>query len=272
MPISVTRWLLLLPTGVFVLAMLMSFGGWVAQAVDRGEHVRITRSLLSLYTREALARVFVLLMAPFGHADRAPVRWGPPTAEPQVPVLLIPGYGTNRSALWFLCQYLASHGWTWIWPVNHARRFRPLEEHAALLAEQVQQLKSISGAPKVDLIGFSMGGLIAGWYLARLGGDVHVRRLVTIGAPWRGTRLGVFSRTRLGREMLWGSHSLDELVPPPVPTVCIWSPDDPIVVPARSAAAEGAQQVCVDLAGHLEMLFSGRVFRAVRSALSAEHP
>jgi hypothetical protein len=48
----------------------------------------------------------------------------------------------------------------------------------------------------------------------------------------------------------------------------VFSPDDPVVVPASSAIPpHGGQAVRVEECGHVEMLVSARVFRAVQAAL-----
>ena len=68
--------------------------------------------------------------------------------------------------------------------------------------------------------------------------------------------------------MRHGSHLLEGLTPLPVPLVCVWSATDPLVVPARSAhPPHGADGVCIDAAGHLDLLLSARVWRTVQAAL-----
>ena len=71
--------------------------------------------------------------------------------------------------------------------------------------------------------------------------------------------MSVFLRGPHARETVPGAHQLDELVPPPVPTLSIWSPDDPFVVPSSSALPEGVESVRLDGAGHLELLISARL-------------
>ncbi len=244
----------------------------MVQSVERGEPVRVTAKLLSIFGREALGRVLIIGISPLGWFNSSPRMWGSqkPDQGPRVPVLLIPGYGTNWSALWFLCQFLGHRGWTWLWPTNHAGRAHSLAFQGEALSRKILDLKRKTGAPRVDIVAFSMGGLIAAWYLRHQDGAEHVRRLVTVGTPWRGTKMAVFARNQSGQDLIYGSHMLDDLTPPPVPTICIWSPDDPVVIPATSAAPEGIPEVCIDGAGHLDMMLSARVFRAVQAALS--HP
>jgi len=235
------------------------------QLAERGEPVRLSRKLLSLVARETLAVGLSRAMAPLG--------WGQPTPartqqgqDQRPPVLLLPGYRLNRSILFGLHTFLSRRGFSWVWPVSLSRGKR-IADHAADLARHVATLKATTGAEQIDIVGFSMGGLVAGWYVQHLDGAPHVRRLVTIGTPWRGTKMSVFGRNAVARDGAWRAPILDGLTPVPVGTLSIWSPEDPLVVPATSAAPDAMDSVRIDGAGHTEMMFSARVYRAVYEAL-----
>ena len=43
-----------------------------------------------------------------------------------------------------------------------------------------------TGFERIHVIGHSLGGLIARYYVTRLGGDARVHTLVTLGTPARG--------------------------------------------------------------------------------------
>jgi pimeloyl-ACP methyl ester carboxylesterase len=265
-------YLLLLPVLALTLSLAISFGGFAILAADRGIPVVWSGRVFSVYVREALARCLVVAASPLGWTNPGPKpRHLDAGDRRRTPVLLLPGYATNRSCLAPLCLFLANRGWSWLWPINLGRRDKSLAAHAALLSDQVDVLCRRTGAPKIDIVAFSMGGLVAAWYLRHLNGSDKVRRLVTIGTPWRGTRVAVFAKAAVARDLLYEAHVLDDLSPPPAPTICIWSPDDPVVVPSTSGVADqGAQSVRIDAAGHLDMLLSARVYRAVQAALS--HP
>jgi triacylglycerol esterase/lipase EstA (alpha/beta hydrolase family) len=139
-----------------------------------------------------------------------------------------------------------------------------LAEDAMALKEMVERLCGHGG--QVDLVGFDRGGLVAAWYAVHLGGEATVRQLVTLGTPWRGTRTSVFRPG--GAELRWDNPVLDPLAPPPIPTVCVWSPDDPEIVPTSSSVpAQGVEGVCLEGAGHFDLLLSARAYRAVEDAL-----
>ena len=52
---------------------------------------------------------------------------------------------------------------------------------AAIVAEEVERVLARTRAEAVDLVGVSMGGMIAAHYVRCLGGHARVRRTVTLG-------------------------------------------------------------------------------------------
>ena len=264
--IAVVRWLLLIPTLVLLIAAGVALVGSIQQVVS-GDGRRPGVRNIAVVARESIGRILVLLIGPFGRIETVPTPHSQAT-EHRVPVLLLPGYGTNRMVFWFLRHYLEHRGWRWVWPVNHAGRETELSGQAKALERNVAMLKRASGAEQVDLIGFSMGGLIAAWYVAH-GGHEDVRKLITLGTPWGGSRLAAWLNTPVGKQMAEGAPELQTLDPTLVPTTAIWSPDDPVVIPASSAAPSGATSVQVDGAGHLDLMLNARVYRAVQQALTA---
>lgn len=55
------------------------------------------------------------------------------------------------------------------------------EDHANELGSFIEQAKQDSGFDKVNMVGFSKGGLVARVYLE--GGDDNVQNLIMIGTP-----------------------------------------------------------------------------------------
>jgi triacylglycerol lipase len=274
--------MLLVPTAACSVAALVATIGFAVQAADRNEPVMISAPVLARIAREALARTLLRTLGWFAWGRAAPLYVPKPggavhRARRLPPVVLVPGMTWNRASLWPLSIFLGRRGWHWVFPTDRQDRGGTLATEAEALARHVQRVLAESGAPAVDMVAFSTGGLVAAWLLRHHPG-VPVRRLVTIGTAWNGTRLAVFSRGQAVDEIRYGSHVLDGLWPPAVPTVCIYSPDDLVVVPAQSAipplagrgAAPLADAVRIEQGGHVELLLSARVFRAVLTAL--DHP
>jgi Caspase domain/PGAP1-like protein len=61
-----------------------------------------------------------------------------------------------------------------------------VDETAAMLAARIAEVGLGSGR-RVDVLAHSMGGLVARWWIERVGGDTAVRRLVTCGTPHEGS-------------------------------------------------------------------------------------
>src|SRR5258705_3938831 len=146
------------------------------------------------------------------------------------------------------------------------------------------QLARENDFPYVDVVGHSLGGLVAAYWLKRIDRGRRIRRVVTLGTPHAGTPLarpgalllGLFSRALW--QMIPGSALLRELASDPTPVgselIAIASRDD-AVVPARSArAANAPRQRSMELArvGHAELLFSRAAFGLVATALAAPLP
>lgn len=251
-----------------VVATGVTAASFVALLAERGRPARLTRKEIGTLARESAARTLFWLTSPLALGLPGPRDVHEGEGPPRTPVLLVPGPPQNRLALAPLALYLRRRGIGCVWAVDAGRG--TLAERAAVVARRVERLKRTSGASQVDIVAHGLGGLAAAWYLKRLDGDAHVRRLVTLGTPWRGTRMAAFTRGPLGTETLPDAPVLDDLAPAPVPTACVWGSLDPMVLPSTSAIAEGATSVKLSGAGHLDLLLSARAYRAVHAAL--EHP
>jgi triacylglycerol lipase len=58
--------------------------------------------------------------------------------------------------------------------------------NADAIADLVHNVRAQTGAAKVHLVGYSMGGLSMRWYIKRLGGAGEVRTYVSMGSPQYG--------------------------------------------------------------------------------------
>jgi triacylglycerol lipase len=153
--------------------------------------------------------------------------------------------------------------------------------HADALLDRLERERSFS---HVDVVGHSLGGLVAAYWLKRVDRGRRIRRVVTLGTPHAGTAfagpgallLGLFSRALW--QMIPGSSLLRELEGEPMPVgselVAIASRDDAVVPAHRARAANAPRQRSVELArvGHCELLWSQTAFRLVANALASPLP
>ena len=179
--------------------------------------------------------------------------------EDQVPVLLVHGYGGDPASMGTVERLLEEHGRRVVSVALPGSGRGDIVASARALGEVIAEL----GSSEVDVVGFSTGGLVARTFVQQEGDDSHVRFLVFLGTPHHGTRLAGLATAfdpslcaRACRQMIPGSrflrtlNSRDETSSGIVPT-SIYSADDGVVTPPRSARFMGArniriQDVCPD--------------------------
>ena len=266
--VHLLHWLLVLPLGLLGYHAIAVFGGQVVSRADRGVRAPFDRQMTALLLRESVARSLTSLLGLIGWIRGRP---GLPKRFPDdpVPVLFVSGVHRSRASLWFMQLFVRQRGYTHTRCVGHSHADRTLAELAAELGNEVMRFKAETDAERIHIVGHSAGALVAAWWVRHLDGAEHVQRLVCIGGPFAGTRMAVFGRSKASGQLLPRSPTLDDLAPCPVSTTCIWSPDDPVVVPAESAILPGAESVRIDGSGHVDLLFSSRCCRAVLAALGA---
>jgi len=169
-----------------------------------------------------------------------------PTAPPSAPVLLVPGWLRGSKELLPLAERLTRDGWSEDW-VSALEFHDPVGsnlDHAREIEESIRDLQARTGAPWVDVVAHSMGGL-ALWVLLQEKGDVlPIRRVVFLGSPLQGTLIAHLAWGEGGEEMRPGSDFLARLEEGPNPNrwveaLTIRTPLDLTVVPNRGGTLPG---------------------------------
>lgn len=178
------------------------------------------------------------------------------------PVIVLHGYAMNRANFVPLAFRLARAG---IGPILGFEYWTLGRTAAAArqLGWFIDHVRAETGADEVDVIGHSMGGVVARYYVALAGGDGVVRRLITLGSPHAGTDVSSLGVGHPGRELLVGSKLVTRLAatPPPAATkiTTIWSRGDALVPGGRQPPLPGAETILYDDLGHVALLGSRRV-------------
>ncbi len=143
-----------------------------------------------------------------------------------------------------------------------------------VLATQVKRFVDETFAPdqKIDLVGFSMGGLVSRYYLQRLAGLERVNRFVTISSPHQGTQMAYLLSNPGGQQMRPGSSFLRDLATDahrlaPTRFTSLWTPMDLIILPATSSVIPEARCKKILCVAHPLMVRDPRSLRAVSEAL-----
>ncbi|CAL9557316.1 esterase/lipase family protein [Streptomyces griseomycini] len=201
--------------------------------------------------------------------------------EAKPPVVLLHGFIDNRSVFVLLRRSLVQHGRQQIESLNYSPLTCDIRIAAELLGRHIEQVCERTGSSRVDVVGHSLGGLIARYYVQRLGGDARVRTLVTLGTPHSGTRVAPLANAHpIVRQMRPGSPVLEELALPSPGCrtyfVAFWSDLDHIMEPLETACIEHpdlmVQNVQVSGVGHLALPVHPAVATGIRQALDTAHP
>ena len=174
------------------------------------------------------------------------------------PVLLVPGYGGSTASLQVLADALRNEG-------RDVVLVELPGDGRGDLRDQARQVRAAAdaavarGAPSVDVVGYSAGGVVVRLWAAA-GGVAVARRVVTLGSPHHGTQVAAMGATLAPeacptacRQLVPGSDLLEGLEETPEGPVwtSVWTAQDETVTPPETARLSGAvniqvQQVCAD--------------------------
>jgi triacylglycerol lipase len=218
---------------------------------------RLVLGILAVLVAGVLAAAIVVVVNRGGSSSAA----GPVRQDEPGPVLLVPGYGGSTSALDVLGARLRSDG-------REATVVRLPGDGTGELRDQAEALDRAArsaiagGAPSVDVVGYSAGGVVARLWAEEDGGAAIARRIVTLGAPHHGTDIAALAGSLLPgqcptacAELAPNSALLTKLNAHETPSgpiwVSVWTEQDQIVTPPDSARLDGAlnipvQSVCAN--------------------------
>jgi pimeloyl-ACP methyl ester carboxylesterase len=234
----------------------------------------------------AVALLVVAALALVG-AERLSARLSPPPPQDQLgPVLLVPGYGGGTGGLSVLADRLRAAG-------REAFLARPPGDGTGDLRDQAEALDREvtatldAGAPSVDVIGYSAGGVVARLWVQEHDGARKARRVVTLGSPHHGADIAAVGaavgaacpaacqQLAPGSRLLGG---LDIPVSQPPQWLSLWTVQDETVTPVESARLEGAvnvpvQSVCPGaVLSHRDLVTSPLVASFVLAGIGPEPP
>jgi triacylglycerol lipase len=236
-----------------------------------------------------LALVAAVAVAVVVVADQ-PDEVTPVAQDERGPVLLVPGYGGNTTGLQVLADALRQDGRDAEVVELDPPATQDIRQQAAVLDRAVDRALDRTGAPSVDVVGYSMGGLVVRYWVAELGGGDVARRALTLATPHHGTDLASLASDiapdtcpEACEQMTEDSDFLRELnaddeTPPGPVWIALWTDDDRTVVPPDSGSLEGAvdfsvQSVCpAETIGHGQVPSDPSVIAIVELELGLDPP
>lgn len=156
------------------------------------------------------------------------------------------------------------------------RNMRDVEAYARRVAEAVSLIRSeCPGTGRLDIIGFSMGGVATLYAIKRLGLDRQVSRFIAVGAPFRGATISLLAfpsllYTRTGRQLMPKSRFLASLHADPLPDgprYVAFAGSRDTICPAERSTLDGAENVVLPFR-HIDFLVSPAFHRSILEYLA----
>lgn len=142
-----------------------------------------------------------------------------------------------------------------------------LAERLAALIERLPQEAAI------HLVGHSMGGLVARYYVQRMASARHIVQTISLASPFRGTAQARWLPVGFGRDVAPGSEILRYLAETAygsgIPHTSFVAPLDTIVTPRESAVFWYGDAIDLPGLGHNALLFDTNVHAAVATRILA---
>jgi pimeloyl-ACP methyl ester carboxylesterase len=192
------------------------------------------------------------------------------------PILLVHGLVDNRSIFTVLRRALRRRGFGRIWTMNYHVLTHDLRAAAERLAATVESICEQTGYERIHVVGHSMGGIVARYYVQRMGGDARVHTLVTLGSPHGGTLAARLLPRGVCRQLRPSSEIIAELALPAPDCrsrfVSFWSDLDVLISPKQAARIDhpdlNVRNVFVRGVGHMSLPIHGRITREIAATLA----
>jgi triacylglycerol lipase len=194
----------------------------------------------------------------------------------KTPILLVHGIIDNHAIFTVMERALRRHGFQTLSAYDYGLLTRDIPRAAVRLGDAIEKLCAATGYERIQVIGHSLGGLIARYYVQRLAGDRHVHTLVTLGTPHQGTQLAwAAPLLPLVRQLSPNSSVIQELAEPApgcrTRFVAFYSDIDHLIVPSRNARLDhpdlDVRNIAARGVGHLSMVNNGRIAFTIAGAL-----
>ncbi|BAZ29243.1 lipase, class 2 [Cylindrospermum sp. NIES-4074] len=188
------------------------------------------------------------------------------------PVLMIHGINDTGAVFDKMALYLRQRGWS-----TYTLDLVPNNGAVGLdeLAKQVANYVAATFEPEqpLDLVGFSMGGIVSRYYLQRLGGISRVQRFITISSPHNGTVIAYGSLLPGCMQMRPNSPFLLDLnsdlqMLKQLNFTSIWTRYDLMIVPPKSSQMPLGREVILPVALHPWMLTDIKTLAVVADTLA----
>ena len=239
------------------------------QLVEKRFRGRSLKLILMLIIPEIIFNCITVLLIPAGMFNNKQLN----LERGKTPTILLHGLFDNQGSwLWFKLQ-MKKAGIRNIVSINLSS-WHNEQVLTELLAKRIDEIRLQIGVNQVNLVGHSMGGIIARNYVQLRGGAEKVAQIVCLGSPHHGSKLATFTFAPLGKVLIPGSDFLKRLnqaqVPKHIRMTNIYSNKDNMVQPNRSNHLHWGTAVELDNMGHTSLIYRQAPILATISALKEE--
>jgi triacylglycerol lipase len=189
------------------------------------------------------------------------------------PVILIHGIWDTKTIFNKMSAHLTQLGWS-----VHSLNLLPNDGSLGLdlLAKQLAEYISETFHPEqsIDLVGYSMGGIVSRYYVQRLGGINRVQRFITISSPHNGTvtayslPLPGYLHMRPDSDLLRDLNQ-DVTMLKRINFTSMWTPFDVMILPAKSSKMPVGKEVKLNVLLHRQMVTDSQSINALVEELKA---
>jgi triacylglycerol lipase len=189
------------------------------------------------------------------------------------PVILIHGIWDTKVIFNKMSAHLTQLGWC-----VHSLNLLPNDGTIGLdsLAQQLADYISETFHPEqaIDIVGYSMGGIVSRYYVQRLGGINRVQRFITISSPHKGT-LTAYSLPLPGYLDMRPDSSLlqdldrDVTMLKQINFTSIWTPFDIIILPSHSSQMPIGKEIKLNVWLHRQMVTDPQSINTLVAELKA---
>ena len=189
-------------------------------------------------------------------------------------LVLVHGFMDSARRMSYMARHLRDLGWKVLTPsLQPSNGRKSIEMLAGQLDNYIQG--NIEPDERIDLIGFSMGGLICRYYLQYLNGLRKTKKFISISTPHLGTATAYLLPGAAIRQMRPKStflqalnNNIEELEK--ITFVSFYTPYDLIVVPAESSLIPFAKNYKMNALLHSQMVSNQNVLDQIVAVLNEE--
>ena len=162
------------------------------------------------------------------------------------PLVFVHGLGGNRGNFLGHAAFLALLGRTRSYSV-HFGDDNDVDQMARSLVTFVDRVRNVTGAPQVDLVAHSLGGVVSRLAIQEYGMEDATASLVTLGSPHLGTHAARYANTEITRQLRPDSELIrkvnEKTWPRTIKSISFWSGGDLLILPSRAAILPGSEAI-----------------------------